>query len=284
MKWTGSGRSIFYFKISDLLSIFASSDHYQKIRTFIFLMKLYGLIGQKLGHSFSASIFNSRFQKNHTDARYDLFELPDISYLPSLLDSHPEIAGFNVTVPYKEKIIPFLDETNEEARETGAVNCVTVSYTSAGNRILTGYNTDIAGISRILAPFLPMKGHDILILGSGGASKAVVAALRNIGANPIVVSRNPSEKQISYDDINAAMVKHMRCVIQTTPLGMWPDVTSAPAFPYHLISPDHVCIDLVYNPAVTEFMRLCASQGATVRNGLSMLYGQAEENARIWGV
>lgn len=247
-------------------------------------MDLYGLIGRKLGHSLSAGIFNARFFERQINARYELFELSDISSLPGLIDTHPDLKGFNVTVPYKESVIPFIDCMTPEARMAGAVNCITVSRRPDGTHILTGHNTDIAGFSRLIAPFSPSSTDKALILGSGGAAKAVSISLSNFGSDVFIVSRHPSPLQMAYTDINGEILGRIRFIINATPLGMWPDTAEAPPLPYHLLSSDHICLDMVYNPSITEFMRRCADRGAAVRNGLAMLHGQADENARIWGV
>lgn len=268
----------FYYPLSGFIHYFCTDI------TAHSCMDLYGLIGRKLGHSLSAGIFNTRFLERQINARYKLFELSDISSLPALIDTHPDLKGFNVTVPYKESIIPFIDCMNPEARMAGAVNCVTVSRHPDGTHILTGHNTDIAGFNRLIAPFSPSGTDKALILGSGGAAKAVSISLSNFGSDVLIVSRHPSPLQMAYTDINGKILGRIRFIINATPLGMWPDTTETPPLPYHLLSPDHICLDLVYNPSTTEFMRRCADRGATVRSGLAMLHGQADENARIWGV
>ena len=244
---------------------------------------LLGLIGRTLGHSFSARYFADKFERECIDGRYALFEMPKIENLQNLLVWMPGLRGFNVTIPYKEEIIPFLSEISDDAREIGAVNTVLVK-----DGKLIGYNTDWRGFRDSILTLLP-KDNQIgkaLVLGSGGAAKAVVYALRSIGIRPTVVSRNPEAvdwaESVGYDSLDADAMEAHRLVVNATPLGTWPNTETCPPVPYGLLTPEHICADLVYNPSTTEFMRRSAEQGATTANGYRMLVNQAELSWQIW--
>lgn len=242
-------------------------------------MKKYGLIGKSLGHSLSAELFNLKFRNEEIAARYDLYELPEIEQLRDLLSREPELHGLNVTIPYKRSIIPLLTRLDPIAQEIGAVNTVKVG----ADGTLTGYNTDAAGFLFSLKNFLgtSFPGRT-LILGTGGASAAVAWALRTLHIPYAFVSRTPKEGQLTYDALTAQVMTEHKLIINTTPLGTYPDITSAPPIPYHLLTPRHYCHDLVYNPSTTEFMRRSAERGAHVNNGLDMLKTQARSAYAIW--
>lgn len=248
---------------------------------------LYGLIGRKLGHSFSAKFFNEKFLRENINAEYRNFEIPDITQISDILISHPELKGFNVTIPYKRDILPYLSSISPQAESIGAVNTVLVERHGDGSTSLHGFNTDAPGFRDSLRPLLPedtsLKG---LILGTGGASAAVACALEECGVAPTFVSRrnqhNLNHPCITYDDLDEAVMSAHRVIVNATPLGTYPDTDSAPPIPYHLITPRHICHDLVYNPENTRFMQLCARQGATVKNGYEMLLNQALAAYRIW--
>lgn len=249
----------------------------------------YGLIGRKLGHSFSALFFNEKFRKESLNDNYSLFELPSIIDFPNLLDTIPDLCGLNVTIPYKEQIIPFLDRLTPEAKSIGAINTIKIERTKdpVFNLIKTvkiGHNTDATGFEESLKPLLnPDKAYKgALILGTGGASKAVQYVLKKIGISFKVVSRKPRSGEISYSDLSSNVIKDCELIINCTPLGMFPDVTSCPPIPYGYLTPDHICFDLVYNPDVTEFMRRCRDLGAQVINGLTMLHRQALAAWDFW--
>lgn len=246
-------------------------------------MKTYALIGKKLGHSLSAGMFNSRFADKGVDARYVLRELADISELPEFLDSCPDIAGFNVTVPYKQSVIPFLDSLSPEAREIGAVNCVKVER-AEGKRRLTGFNTDVEGFTEMIPPEFRRSPALALVLGTGGAAKAAAYALRQLGIAVKFVSRARKPLAETYDGLDPLLVETADIIVNATPLGMWPDVDSAPPLDYSLICPGQLCLDCVYNPEDTLFVRLCRERGATALSGMAMLEGQARGNARIWNL
>lgn len=254
-------------------------------------MMLYGLIGRKLGHSFSARFFNEKFEKEKISARYELFELETIQSLPLLISSHPNICGFNVTIPYKQEVIPFLSTMTDSAREIGAVNTVRVVKCKepviVGKKhvILEGHNTDAPGFRDALLPILKQSknlSHKALILGTGGASKAVGHALKELGIPFQLVSRNSKEGKLTFEQLDETVMVSHDIIINCTPLGMWPDVSAYPPIPYHLINSQHICFDLIYNPEITEFMRRAKSQGAVTSNGLQMLYNQAILAWEFW--
>ncbi len=245
--------------------------------------KKLGLIGYPLTHSFSAKYFAEKFQNEGIEGfTYENFEIPKIEDFPEVIKNNPEIVGLNVTIPYKEQIIPYLDELDEEAKEIGAVNTVKVIRTENGIK-LKGYNTDIYGFRETLKPLLKMHHYKALILGTGGAAKAVEYVLKKIGLSVLYVSRNPaSEKERSYEELNEFAVKDFPVIVNSTPLGMHPKVDACPALPYDYLSEDNLLYDLIYNPAETLFMRKGAEKGAIVQNGLGMLKLQAEKAWEIW--
>lgn len=241
----------------------------------------YGLIGYSLGHSFSQSYFTEKFESEGIDARYLNFELPDIGDLMELISELPGLAGLNVTIPYKEQILPYLDHIDPRARDIGAVNVVKVDQTD-GRLTLTGYNSDIVGFGESIRPLLRPGQRHALILGTGGSSRAVEYALSRLGIRSVKVSRTPAEGQLGYDALTHDIIRTHEIIVNTTPLGMYPDVDSAPDIPYDALTPAHLCYDLLYNPDVTLFMRLAAEHGAVTKNGLEMLLLQADESWRIW--
>ena len=242
----------------------------------------YGLIGFPLSHSWSAKYFLEKFEREKlTDSFYQLFPLPTLSAFSSLLDDHPELSGLNVTIPYKEKIISYLDELDQKAREIGAVN--TIKITRLYGKILTkGFNTDEEGFI-LSADF---SGYSqAFILGTGGASRAVAYALRKAGIPYTFVSRNPRNKDaISYTDFQSIPFNSPALIINTTPLGMYPDINSYPQIPYNKLTPDDFLYDLVYNPEQTLFLKKGFESGARTQNGLKMLKIQAEKSYEIWTI
>ena len=246
-------------------------------------MDLYGLIGYPLGHSFSARFFEEKFRREGFDASYRNFELQDISELTDLLAKHPNLRGFNVTIPYKQQIIPYLTTLSPQARTIGAVNTVCVRRDSDGNvTALEGHNTDAPAFARTLAPLLPLNAVSALILGTGGASKAVKASLDALGIACRFVSRQPSAGQLEYSGITEDVMASHKLIVNTTPLGMSPKVDACPPIPYELLTSGHICYDLIYNPAQTLFMSRSVEMGATVKNGLDMLHLQALLAWKIW--
>ncbi len=235
-----------------------------------------GLIGKTLSHSFSKDYFEEKFEKlNLPSHSYSLFELDTIRDFPKLLEKNPELKGLNVTIPYKESIISYLDELSDEAREIGAVNTIKISKED-GKLYLTGYNTDVFGFRNSIKPFLKNTHERALILGTGGASKAIDFVLKNLGIEILFVSRNPVEGQIGYQDINEYVMQYHKLIVNCTPLGTFPNVNEKPNLPYKLLNDSHTLMDLVYNPEKTEFLKLGKLEGATVLNGLSMLQQQAD--------
>lgn len=245
-------------------------------------MKIYGLIGHPLSHSFSARFFNEKFEKEEIDARYLNFDLEEITQFPDLLIRYPDLEGMNVTIPYKEAIIPYLDELDEKAAKIGAVNVIRV-IRKEGRTILKGYNSDWVGFRDALQPLLTKNHRKALVLGTGGASKAVVMALHEMGLTTQYVSRTGSETNLTYEEITADRLQGYDVVVNTTPVGMYPHIEEAPPLPYEKgVNSAHIFFDLIYNPEETRFMKLAAAQGASVKNGYEMLIGQALEAWRIW--
>lgn len=244
---------------------------------------MYGLIGYPLGHSFSAQYFTEKFLREGLDECYKLFPIKDINSLSELVDGNKTLNGLNVTIPYKQAVIPFLDKISGDASEIGAVNVIRISRSgSAAGTHLSGYNTDWKGFIESLEPMLHQHVKKALILGSGGASKAVVYGLKKRGIMPLVVSRSKNNGDITYDDIDKTIMSEHLLIVNTTPLGMFPETETYPDIPYHLLTSDHICYDLIYNPEQTEFMRKSAVMGAEVKNGLEMLHIQAELSWKIW--
>ncbi len=241
-------------------------------------MRVYGLIGYPLTHSFSASFFKAKFEKEGmTDALYQSFPLASIEMLPSLLHEQPELCGLNVTIPYKERVLPFLHARDAVVEAVGACNCIHIV-----DGLLKGYNTDVVGFRESLRPHLLAHHCNALILGTGGAAKAVAYALQQLNINYRFVSSQQKEGALQYADISASLLASHTLIINTTPLGMFPNIDEKPALPYELLNTSHLLYDLVYNPAETAFMKAGILQGATVVNGLAMLQLQAEESWKIW--
>lgn len=246
--------------------------------------KIYGLIGYPLTHSFSMRYFNNKFESENIDAEYVNFEIPDIGDLMEVISENPELSGLNVTIPYKEQIIPYMDEMDSEAALIGAVNVVKIIRGCNGDIRLKGYNSDAMGFQNSIAPLINDKRCKALILGTGGASKAVHRALVNLGVEPIFVSRHPESGELAYSDLTPEVMAEHRVIINCTPLGMYPAIDNCPDIPYNLLTPDHLCYDLIYNPDVTTFMKKAQANGAEVKNGLEMLLLQAFESWNIWNI
>ena len=243
-------------------------------------METYGLIGKKLEHSFSKRYFTEKFETEGISARYELFELPDISHFP-LLVANNHFSGLNVTIPYKEQVIPFLNELDPVAKTVGAVNTIQFIRSDA-HTILKGYNTDIIGFTNSFAPLLQPQHRNALILGTGGASKAVAYALKTLNIDYRFVSRTPSEEIYSYRQLTKEIIEKYKIIINCTPIGTFPDINAAPEIPYQYLSSEHLLYDLIYNPEKTLFCKLGEEHGATIKNGLDMLYGQAVAAWAIW--
>ncbi|WP_247236883.1 shikimate dehydrogenase [Telluribacter sp. SYSU D00476] len=248
-------------------------------------MKRYGLIGYPLTHSFSKSYFTSKFEKEGiSDCRYDLFEMESVEALPALLRTTPNIRGLNVTIPHKQAVVPLLGDLDEaSAGRIGAVNTIRV-YPDGSTK---GFNTDYYGFMESLAEWMDHRGEacsdvQALVLGNGGAAKAVMAALEDLKATYKLVSRQATEGALSYDDLTDAVMRDYRLIINTTPLGMYPKVDVAPPIPYDLLTRHHLLYDLVYNPVETLFLKRGMEKGAATHNGMKMLHLQAEKAWEIW--
>jgi shikimate dehydrogenase len=245
--------------------------------------RLFGLIGYPLSHSFSKRYFTAKFEREGiAGCAYELFPLETIAALPGLLERHPALRGLNVTIPYKELVIPYLDELDAGAAAIGAVNTIK----RVGGRLL-GYNTDVHGFEQSLRGFLRQAGVmpgqlQALVLGTGGSSKAVAFALRQLGIGFRFVSRSPGAEELSYQDLEPGLIRQHRLIINTTPLGMSPHLESSPPLPYAALGPGHLLFDLVYNPPLTTFLAQGQARGAAVKNGLEMLEMQAERAWEIW--
>lgn len=244
-------------------------------------MDKYGLIGHPLGHSFSKSFFNEKFQNEIIDAEYINFDIPDIDDLPEVLASNPELRGLNVTIPYKEKVISFLDSLSPEARAIGAVNVIRV--TSKGNGFkLKGFNSDVIGFTKSIEPLLEKHHKKALILGTGGASKAIDYGLKALGLETVYVSRYERPGTIQYETITPEVVKEYNVIVNCTPVGMFPHTDECPRLPYEALDEHNILYDLLYNPDETLFMYKGRKQGAMVKNGLEMLLLQAYASWEFW--
>lgn len=245
-------------------------------------MDKYGLIGYPLGHSFSISYFNQMFQDENIDAVYENFEIPSIDELPEVLDSNPNLCGLNVTIPYKEKVLSFLDSISPEARAIGAVNVIRVIHEGRTTK-LKGYNSDVIGFTKSIEPMLERQWHKkALILGTGGASKAIDYGLRNLGLETVFVSRYERPGTIQYESITPDVVKEYNVIVNCTPLGMYPKTEVCPQLPYEAMDQHTILYDLIYNPDETLFMKRGAEYGAQTKNGLEMLLLQAFASWEFW--
>ena len=240
-------------------------------------MTKYGIIGYPLGHSFSRGFFTEKFARESIDAQYLNFEIPDVSMLSDVLRDNPELRGLNVTLPHKQAVIPLLDEMSEEAMEIGAVNVIRVR-----NGKLKGFNSDIIGFTNSIKPLLQPHHRKALVLGTGGASKAIRVGLNRLGIEWTYVSRSLRDGMVTYEDITAETLQEYTVIVNCSPVGMFPKVDAAPAIPYELLSPLHLLFDCVYNPEETLFMKKGRKQGATVKNGLEMLHLQAIASWNFW--
>ena len=241
-------------------------------------MRRFGLIGKNISYSFSPGYFGEKFRKlGLEDCIYEIYDIPDISAFPHLLQRYPDLSGLNVTIPYKEAVIPYLDHLEKQAREIGAVN--TLRFTQNG---VEGYNTDVTGFRESLRPLLTPADKAALILGTGGASKAVAFGLGQLDIPFRFVSRNPEGGQLSYEELNPELLEQYQILINCTPLGTYPAVEKAPSLPYAAVGPTHLLYDLIYNPPETAFLKEGRQRGARIKNGLEMLRLQAEASWKIW--
>jgi len=242
-------------------------------------MREFGLIGKTLKHSFSQKYFEEKFKREQiTDASYLLFELTDIKQLTEFIRQYPQLVGFNVTIPYKQQIIPYLDELSEEAAAVNAVNTVVIERVS-GQILTKGHNTDIIGFRESLREVdLPKQA---LVLGTGGAAAAVTYVLENLGCRCTAISRDP-QRGLPYSSLNADIIRQHKFIVNCTPLGTYPNINEKPDIPYEGLSGEHFLYDLVYNPSETALLKEGILRGAKVQNGLQMLHAQAEASWRIW--
>jgi shikimate dehydrogenase len=246
-------------------------------------MKTYGLIGYPLGHSFSKDFFNRKFKSEQIDAEYLNFQIDNVKGLKNVLKDNPLLCGLNVTLPYKTQVIPLLDELDQDARLIGAVNVIKFIRGRFNKLKLKGYNSDITGFKDSIEPLLDKEIHThALILGTGGASKAVYHGLKQFGIEVQFVSRTPEKDCITYSDITPEKLETYTVIINATPLGMYPHVEECPDIPYERLTSRHLLYDLLYNPDETLFMRKGKANGATVKNGLEMLLIQAYVSWEIW--
>lgn len=238
---------------------------------------LYGIIGNPLSHSFSPAYFTAKFAREQIDAEYGQFELKNINEFPLLLRTHWNLKGLNVTIPYKQLIIPYLSGLSDAAKLIGAVNCIDITTGK-----LTGYNTDVIGFERSLLPILQPEHKKALVLGTGGSSLAVKYVLKKLGIDFLSVSRAPVQGAISYFALTPDLVRDHLLIINTTPVGMYPQVNALPDIPYEAITSKHLLFDLIYNPQETKFLAAGNERGAITSNGLTMLHLQAEASWEIW--
>lgn len=243
--------------------------------------KVYGVIGHPLGHSFSRTYFNDKFAAEGINAEYVNFDLPDIGDLPEAIAEYPRLGGLNVTSPYKQLVMPYLNSLDPVAKEVGAVNVIKFVGGAEGRFNLKGYNTDVYGFTESLRPLLGNRRR-ALVLGTGGAAQAVAYSLRRLGAEPTLVSRAPRRGGLTYAELTPQVMADNLLVVNATPVGMYPRGHECPDIPYGELTPRHLCYDLIYNPENTLFMRRAAQAGAQVKNGLEMLLLQAFESWRIW--
>lgn len=241
--------------------------------------KRFGLIGKNISYSFSKKYFSDKFEKEElVGYSYENFDLQAITQFPKINRENPNLIGLNVTIPYKEKIIPFLDKLNKKATKIGAVNCIKITK----NGKLKGYNTDYYGFKKSLEPLLQPHHQKALILGTGGASKAVAFALEELGILYTFVSRSKKEDALDYKYINATTFDNYQIIINCTPLGTHPNVEEFPPIPYDFFTEEHIAFDLIYNPEETEFLKRAKAKNAVTKNGYEMLVLQAEKGWKIW--
>ena len=245
-------------------------------------MDKYGLIGYPLGHSFSISYFNDKFSDEGIDAKYENFEIQSIDQLQEVLDTNPNLRGLNVTIPYKEKVIEFLDNITPEAQAIGAVNVIRVSHEGKKTK-LKGYNSDVIGFTKSIEPMLDSNWHKkALILGTGGASKAINFGLKSLGLETVFVSRYQRPGTIQYESITPEVIREYNVIVNCTPLGMYPHTEECPKLPYEAMDYHNILYDLIYNPDETLFMKKGRERGAEVKNGLEMLLLQAFASWEFW--
>jgi shikimate dehydrogenase len=245
-------------------------------------MKKYGLIGNPLGHSFSKTFFNQKFQAEKIDAEYVNFEIEKVRDLKRIIKENPTLSGLNVTLPHKETVMPLLDSITENAKDIGAVNVIKFTKGLFGKLKLEGHNSDIIGFKQSIEPLLDDRRRKALILGTGGSSKAIYHGLKQLRVQAVYVSRTKKKDCLTYDEITKEVIEKYTVIVNTTPVGMYPKTDACPDIPYQYLTTDHLLYDLLYNPDETLFMKKGKAQGATVKNGLEMLLLQAFVSWEIW--
>lgn len=245
-------------------------------------MRKFGLIGYPLGHSFSKKYFAEKFIREHIpDCSYEIYPLINLNEIHNLIIEEPDLCGLNVTIPYKADVIRLLNRISPEAGEIGAVNVLKI-YRQEGDIRLYGFNSDVTGISDSLLPYITDNVRNALVLGTGGSSRAVCWVLKKLGLNIILVSRKSSPGIITYTDLDSKLIAGVDVIVNTTPLGMFPDIESRPEIDFRLLNNKHILFDLVYNPELTSFLKMGAEQGCTTISGIKMLHSQAEKAWEIW--
>ncbi len=240
---------------------------------------IYGLIGKKISYSFSKNYFTNKFKKSNLDSNYtyENLDLDDINQFKNIL-KQKKFNGFNVTIPYKEKIIKFLDTLDSDAEKIGAVNTIKV----CSNNQLKGYNTDYIGFIKSISPILNKTHKKAILLGSGGASKSIIFGLDKLNISSIVVSRSKEKGNIIYEELNNEIINASQIIINCSPVGTFPKINESPKIPYKCINSKHICYDLIYNPLESKFLKESKKNNATILNGMEMLKIQAEESWKIW--
>ena len=241
-------------------------------------MVKFGLIGKNIGYTFSKDYFNKKIKKERRKASYDIFDIANINEIHTILENNKNLRGLNVTIPYKESVIPFLDIIDKESKAIGAVNTIKIDKKNK----LIGYNTDHYGFAKAIADFFPIKNKKAIILGNGGSSKAIDYVLKMMAFETLVVSRKKTNSSITYDKLDEDIISSHHLIVNCTPLGTFPNIHDYPHIPYKFVGKDHLLFDLTYNPQVTEFMEIGMIQGARVSNGYKMLINQAEKSWKIW--
>ena len=245
-------------------------------------MQKYGLIGYPLKHSFSIGYFNEKFRSEGVDAEYVNFEIPSINDFMEVIEENPNLSGLNVTIPYKEQVIPFLDSLDPDTAKIGAVNVIKIIRQPKGKVKLVGYNSDIIGFTQSIQPLLLPSHKKALLLGTGGASKAVFHGLKNLGIESVFVSLTHKPGMLTYEELTPEVMAEYTVIVNCTPVGMYPKVDFCPNIPYEYLTPNHLLYDLLYNPNVTLFMKKGEERGAITKNGLEMLLLQAFAAWEIW--
>lgn len=244
--------------------------------------KDYGLIGFPLTHSFSQGFFNQKFEAENINSRYINFEIPDIGDFMEVIAENPNLAGLNVTIPYKQQVIKYMDEMDEDAARIGAVNVIKITRKPNGDPHFKGFNSDIIGFCDSIKPLLKPHHTKALVLGTGGAAKAITQGLIKLGVEPTAVSRTKHPDNLTYSELTAEVMAKYNVIVNTTPLGMYPHVDECPDIPYNLLNDKYLCYDLIYNPDMTLFLKRSQENGAEVKNGLEMLLLQAFASWDIW--